>query len=301
MNNMHTVVNEPTWGILVSIYYFLVAVSSGTMMVALVTELCFGKIAGYSLKKASLFSLFILIFAPVILIAELMQPMRFLYLLNPANFNITSPLAWGGIILTVYGLMLILFIQKQGWFKSAPAAAVSETAATMKRQCNVFHVFLLAVAAILAFLPSIELLVVPARVFWRSELLSVYFLTTTLLAGCAVLAILSTKGEQSENVKNFIPAMKGLIVFSIIWVIIRSIGLATGGIEEMMACKVWWASMEFTLGEIIVGLVIPFVLLSMSNLQNSYRFMRLASIFVLIGVFAMRYVVIVVGNAAILP
>lgn len=301
LNNMHTVVNEPTWGILVSIYYFLVAVSSGTIMVALANEFCPRKAASYPLKKASLLSLFVLILAPIVLIAELMQPMRFLYLLNPANFNVTSPLSWGGIILTAYGLALVLYIAKQGWFSSAKTQAIQETAATVEGRSNTLTVFLLAAAVALAFLPPLELLVVHAKVFWRGELLSVYFLTTTILAGSAALALLDEKGGQSENAGSLAATMKGLIALSILWIIIRSISLATGGLEEMMAYKMWWANTAFTIGEVVIGLVAPFVLLTMSNAQNSYRFMKLAGILVLIGVFAMRYVVIVVGNAAIIP
>lgn len=301
INNMHTVINEPTWGILVSIYYFLVAVSSGTIMVALANEFCPRKAASYQLKKASIFSLFALVLAPVVLIAELMQPMRFIYLLNPANFSVTSPLAWGGVILTAYGVALVLYIVRNGWLSSAQTTAVQETAATLEGKNQNLTGFLLVAAIVLAFLPPIELLVVTAKVFWRSELLSVYFLTTTILAGCAVLALLDEKGGKSENAAGLVTAMKGFIVLSAAWIIIRSISLASGGMEEMMAYKLWWANSAFIIGEIAVGLVAPFVLLTMSNTQNSYRFMKLAALLVLIGVFAMRYVVIVVGNAAIIP
>lgn len=301
MNNMHTVINEPTWGILVSIYYFLVAVSSGTIMVALANEFCPRKVASYPLKKASMLSLVVLILAPVVLIAELMQPMRFIYLLNPANFSVTSPLAWGGVILTAYGVALVMYIVKNGWLSNAQTPAVQETAATTEGSSQTLTVFLLAAAIALAFLPPVELLVVTAKVFWRSELLSVYFLTTTILAGCAVLALLDEKGGQSDHAGGLAMAMKGLIALSAAWIAIRSISLASGGMEDMMAYKLWWANSAFTVGEIALGLVAPFVLLTMSNSQNSYRFLKLAAILVLVGVFAMRYVVIVVGNAAIIP
>lgn len=301
INHMHTVINEPTWGILVSVYYFLVAVSSGTIIVALANEFCPRKVASYPLKKASLLSLFALALAPIVLIAELLQPMRFLKLINPANFNVTSPLSWGVLILTAYGISLLMYILKNGWLTSAQTPAVQETAATIEGSSQTLTMFLLAAAIVLAFLPPFELLVVSAKVFWRSEILSVYFVTTTLLAGCAVLALLDSKGGQSENARNLVMGMKGLIILSGIWIIIRSISLSYGGMEDIMAFKLWWANSAFTVGEIAVGLVAPFVLLTMSNSQNSYRFLKLAAILALVGVFAMRYVVIVVGNAAIIP
>ncbi len=299
INNIHTVINESHWGILVVVYYFLVAVSSGTMLVALFASAFGSPVPAQSFRKAAYVALGALVIAPVVLISELMQPMRFLHLLNPMNFNPASPLAWGGLIIGAYGVLLLLFMYRQGWLGSHQSqVAAQETAAAGVGALRgaTLGLFLLSVA--FAFLPPVELIVVHAKAFWRSELLAVYFFTTSIMAGAAVLSLVSSESENTQRYSNILVVG---IVLSAIWIVLRSIGLNAGGAEEALALKLWWSDTGFLAGEVLLGLIVPLVILLMAGRRVSLTSNKVACLLVLLGVFAMRYVVVFVGNSAILP
>jgi len=300
INNIYTVVNEPRWGILVVIYYFLVAVSSGTTLVALGASACRAAAPSTpSLRKAAYLALLALIIAPVLLISELMQPMRFLHLFNPVNFNLTSPLAWGVLIIGVYGILLLLFMFRQGWLGSHQSqTAVRETAAAGVGTVRSATWGLLLLSVAFAFLPPAELIVVHAKAFWRSELLPVYFFTTSIMAGAAVMGVVSPESEDTRRYGNILVAG---IILSGFWIVLRSLGLSFGGAAEVLALKLWWSNAVFLIGEILFGLIIPFAVLIMTRRRVSSVSGKIVCLLVLVGVFAMRYVVLFVGNSAILP
>lgn len=300
INNLYTVINEPHWGILVSLYYFLVAVSSGTMIVALLSGFLGDPISDSVFKKASYVSLIALLIAPVVLITELLQKTRFIFLLNPMYFSPSSPLAWGGLLLTAYGAVLLFFMYQRGWIGSKPPQS-QETAAADRSGISGITLGLLCLSLALVLLPPAELIVVHAKVFWRSDLLPVYFFSTTILAGAAVLeALLSIYGEEA-NVKLYSNIMIIAIILSVVWIIFRSTSLKVGGTEEVLALKQWWSNSIFLTGEILLGLIVPFVLLITAGARNVSVRTKIASGLALVGVFAMRYVVIAIGNSAILP
>jgi formate-dependent nitrite reductase membrane component NrfD len=302
INHIHTVINEPHWGILVAIYYFLVAVSSGTILVALLAKYFGNPLPETIFKKAAYIALGALVIAPVVLIGELMQPMRFIYLMNPMNFNPSSPLAWGGVIIAGYGALLLLFMYRHGWIGSKQSQiATQESAAAGETGpcCATIGLFVLALA--FAVLPPLELIVVQAKAFWRSELLVVYFFTTSIMAGAAVLSFLLWSENKQADAKLYSNILVGGVALSAIWIVIRSIGLNAGGAEELLALKLWWGNMEFLAGELLLGLAVPFAVLVMAGMRSSSTANKVACLLVLVGVFAMRYVVVFVGNAAILP
>lgn len=297
INNVHTVINEPHWGILVAIYYFLVAVSSGSIMAVLLAGR-FGVNLSESSQRTSFYiALVSFLIAPPLLIAELMQPMRFLSMINPMNFNPSSPMSWGGLLLGLYGLTLLYYMYKRGWLTAASQSkAIGETAASVEQSYLNVSTGLLLLAAALALLPPAELIVVNAKVFWRSELLPVYFFTTTLLAGTSVLGLVA--GKQTEKLAGVGKIMVLMLSLTILWIAIRAIGLSFGGAEAALALSMWWSDTIFLGGELIVGTLAPLALLLMSKNKVPNT---LVSLLVLVGVFAMRYVVVFIGNAAILP
>lgn len=302
INNMHTVVNEPHWGILVSLYYFLVAVSTGTMLFIVMAQLFHVTVPSHTARKAAYISLGALATAGPILIGELMQPMRFVTLLNPINFNPASPLAWGGVLLSLFGATLVLFIYQHGGFnRFIPAKFMQETAATAQTGVDLIKLAMLVVGVALALLPALELIVVHAKAFWRSELIPIYFFTTSMLAGCAVYNLINNQATE-ESAPSNVGIMKLCIALSFAWIIIRTITLKSGGMEELLALKIWWGNSIFLAGELVLGLILPFALLTMAGTQKSNNtYVKVASLLVLVGVFAMRYVIVHVGNTAILP
>lgn len=302
ITNMHTVVNEPHWGILVSLYYFLVAISTGTMLYIVAAPLFNVTVPSHIAKKGAYISLGALAAAGPILIGELMQPLRFVKLLNPMNFNPASPLAWGGVLLSLFGATLVLFIYQQGGFnRFIPSKSMQESAATAQSGIDLIKPAMLVVGIALALLPALELIVVHAKAFWRSELIPVYFLTTSVLAGCAVYNLINSQADD-DHAPAAVGIMKFCIGLSFAWILLRTITLKFGGMEELLALKVWWGNSVFLAGELVLGLILPFALLTMAGTQKpNNAYVKVASLLVLVGVFAMRYVIVYVGNTAILP
>ena len=301
INYLNLVINEPRWGILVSFYYFLLAISSGTMIVALLPGFLGNPITDKVFKKASYVSLIALLIVPIVLIAKLLQPMRFIFLFNPMYFNPLSPLAWGGLLLTAYGAVLVFFMYQRGWIGIKQSqTAMRETVAAGESGISGIPLGLFFLGLAVALLPPAELIVVHGKAFWRGDLLPVYFFTS-ILAGAAVLAALLSIYEEEANIRFYTNIMIISITLSVFWIILRSISLTTGGTEEVLALKKWWSNSVFLTGEVLLGLIVPFVLLVRGGTKYVSVRIIIASVLAIVGVFAMRYVVIAIGTTAILP
>ncbi|AGA68482.1 formate-dependent nitrite reductase, membrane component [Desulfitobacterium dichloroeliminans LMG P-21439] len=304
VNNMYTFMNESNWEALVPLYFFIISISAGSLMIASLSTVFGMKHYDVLVRPAAFTSLIALALAPLFLILDLQQPMRFLYVINPLNFNVHSPMSWGGWLLILYGITLVLFAMRfiTG---SASSQAVAETAATASGDNKVLNTLVFIFALLLSAYPGFELGVIKAKVLWNTELLPVYFITTSLLAGLAILILavrFTAKKELSEKLVSSAKTLAiSLIVISLIWIASRSIILATSGLESQLAVQTLWSSGWFVVGELVLGLLAPLALLLFGNVNKNRTVFTVVSVLLLIGVFSMRYSLVFAGLAAVMP
>lgn len=301
VNEMFTVVNEPYWKVLFPLYLFLISISAGSIMAASLSTV-FGASAYRNFERPAAFVGFVaLVLAPVMLILELAQPARFWFMINPANFNVTSPMSWGGLFLVLYGIAVLLFARR--YFGSGyPAGKAAKEAAAASEKAvskNLAIVLFLSALALSAY-PGFELGVVKGKMLWRSELLPAYFIATTFLAGLGVMGLFA-RGAAPDTLRGLKNLMIVTILASLVFIIIRTLLLGTAGLEGSIAIKALWQSPAFYLGELVVGLLAPLGLLISVDLKKNQVSLTIASVLVLVGVFFMRYALVFTGMAAVLP
>ncbi|MDZ4247536.1 MAG: NrfD/PsrC family molybdoenzyme membrane anchor subunit, partial [Dehalococcoidia bacterium] len=96
----YNVAHEMPLNILISIYFYMTGLSAGSFILS---SLAYGlgmkkfKPVG---KVGIVLATLLLFLAPVTLISDLTQPLRFWFLFP--HLNITSPITWGSFLLTLY-------------------------------------------------------------------------------------------------------------------------------------------------------------------------------------------------------
>ncbi|HBV87070.1 MAG TPA: oxidoreductase [Desulfosporosinus sp.] len=304
VNDMYTFMNETNWEAFVPLYFFLISISAGSLMISSLSTVFGMKQYDAIVRPAAFTSLISLALAPLFLIIDLGQPLRFLYVINPFNFNVQSPMSWGGWLLILYGITLVLFA-KRFITGSSPSQSVAETAATASGNNKILSSIVFVLALLLSAYPGFELGVIKAKALWNTQLLPIYFITTSLLAGLGILLLVTQFTGKKELSDKFISSVKtltlSLIAISLVWIISRSLILTTSGLESQFAAQTLWKSGWFVGGELILGLLAPLALLIFGNVSKNRSVLTLVAVLLLIGAFSMRYSIVFAGLAAVMP
>jgi len=189
---------NPAWLPWAVQYFFLVGVSLGAFLLTLPHFLA-GRGSAEAARAALIAALITGLAAPIALLADLHQPLRFWrFYLSP---NGSSWMAWGSFFLPAYVGGLVAY----GWLALRPAFAARAGAdlpgriagllggngARWPRRLQAAGVFTAVGALLVALYTGAELAVVAARPLWHTPLLPLGLLATAIAAG-AGLAVLLT-------------------------------------------------------------------------------------------------------------
>ncbi len=97
------------WGTPITIYFWLVGASAGSFVIS-----SFGWVFGIKRYKplalvASIQAIVMLLIVPILLIWDLGQPWRFFYLMLPAFWHGTAPMAWGSLLILSYPVSMFIY------------------------------------------------------------------------------------------------------------------------------------------------------------------------------------------------
>ena len=284
--------NTAPWGNKVSAYLATKSLGAGVMMVAALALALYGlqgTIGGtmnavLGIGAPVIGGVFIAI-TLVLLIADLKRPERALFLVTKANP--TSWLVWGGYILGIFGLIQAV------WFGAAlfgfsdlirllliPAALLGTAAAG-------YSAFLFGQAE--------------GRDFWQSPLMLPILVVQAVLAGAAVLGLLSWALNAGFTLTNLLTAvLLGAIVLHVMLVFIEVFGshsnshvaaaaryMARGGLRET-----FWGPF------LLIGSVIPLVMLCIALFipVAEPALLGIAGIVALAGLYAYEHCFVVAGQ-----
>ncbi len=213
------------------------------------------------------------------LIVELGRPERFWRLM--LTFNYTSAISWGVWFLTIFfGLSAIhAWLSLKGKESKLVAAAGAP--------------FAVLVAMYTGILLSQSL----GNTFWHSAFVPVLFLNSGLLSGIAMTAVLSAGRQSAELSAKLARVIGWLVVVELGLIIVELFALINGGSESVeIANALLYGDFSFRfIGvEIVLGSLIPLAIL-FSRKVNSAT-LAVASVLVLVGIFTMRYVIVVGGQ-----
>jgi len=280
------------WGILISTYVFLAISCSGLCLIS-----SLGHVFGFEeftliCRRAILLAILCLIGAFGAIGLDLERPFNMIYTLLSPNFS--SAIWWMG---TVYGIYLgILIIEFY--------ALMTDNHKLSMITGSVGFLFAIAAPSVLGSVFGLTL----ARPFWHGAFLPVYILITALVSGTALICLVmyfhhALRGLVMDNKDKRVVRLLGrilrlmifVLIFSVFWnIIVGLYGAQPGHIEPVKALISGSLSVNFWLGEIVIGLVIPLFLLMRKN-RTPFTTM-VASLMALVGMFFMRYDMTVAGQ-----
>lgn len=316
------------WGILISTYLFFVLPASGLCLISSLGHI-FGMKGLKSISKRAVFVAIVLMLAGFLVIAsELERPwlMALFLLLTP---NPSSAMWWMG---TLYGLYLMTLIieffflcrvevmhRLQITPNSVPllyrflaAGAMRPTEDALQRSKKIARLFgivsiILAIAA-LSTLGAVFGLIA-ARTLWSGAFTPVYFVSSALLAGDAVLILIivltyrASSKEIPQKMKEVVIKLGRLLglflaIFTLftIWNLLTAqYGRMSWEFESVMVLINGPLRVPFWVGEILLGLVVPASILVYTRAQKVWG-VTVASLSIIISTFVARYDLVVAGQ-----
>ncbi|OEF96872.1 hypothetical protein BHF68_06655 [Desulfuribacillus alkaliarsenatis] len=280
------------WGAMIGAYVFFVVSSTGLCLVSSLGHV-FGierfEIIG---KRAVTFAIITLLAGFVVIGLELGSPLNMIWILFTPNFM--SAIWWMGALYGLYMVLLFveLFFMIKNNHKYATIAGTLAFISAIAAHSNLGAVF--------GF--------INARPFWAGPYLSIYFIMSAFLSGAAILSIMfyfvekkggtvKYKGEHIVPVLGKLLAMFiGMTMFFVTWKLITGLyGGMYGKYEGVMALISGPLAFNFWVFEVGFGMLIPFLILMLPG-GFQVRRVFIASVFTMIGIFFMRYDLVVAGQ-----
>jgi len=285
---------EVPWGILIAAYVFFVVTSTGLCIVSSIGHVFgfanFGPIA----KRAVFLSIATIVAGFLVIAFEIENSWR-MPVGNVVGANPTSNIWWMG---TLYGaylfFMMIEFIMLQlESHKTATAFGLMGLLTGVVAHSNLGAVFGL----------------LNGREFWHGPYMPIYFITSAAMSGCVAiifftyLAYVFNGWKMSEAMKNSMTSvaklgalMMAIILFFTSWKMIAGVtGHPPGKYAAMQALLTGDYAINFWIGEIALGMIIPFFII-LAVRGKSINALFVASLAGMIGIFFMRYDLVIVGQ-----
>ena len=291
---VYGVTREIPWGLLIVTYVFFVVTSTGLCLISSIGHV-FGVETFMPIAKRSVFLSIATILGGFFVIAfEIHLPWR-MHIYNVISPHLTSNIWLMG---TLYGVYLILMLFEFAFLnlnkhKLAVTSGFAGAAAGIAAHSNLGAVFGLLVG----------------REFWHGPYMSIYFIASAMMTGTAVIFMFhyfayKVNGESMEpemvhaldiNRKLAI-LLLSIIAFFTVWHLLAGItGQPPGEYEAWRAAISGPYAFNFWFFEILCGLAIPILLFVLSKGKNM-GMMLVASIVMIVGIFIMRYDLVLLGQ-----
>lgn len=280
------------WGILIATYVFLAISCSGLCLISSLGHVFGFKEFARISKRAILLAILCLMGAFGAIGMDLEHPFNMIYTLLSPNFS--SGIWWMG---TIYGIYLgILIVEFYALMKENHKLSIITG--------TLGFLFAIAAPSVLGSVFGLTL----ARPFWHGSFMPVYIIITALVSGTALLNVVmyfqhsvrginlgEKDGRLIRLLGRILALMIFILIFSVFWnIIVGLYGKQPGHYEPVMALISGKLSLNFWLGEIAIGLVVPLLLL-MRRDRTPFSTM-MASLLALIGMFFMRYDMTIAGQ-----
>jgi tetrathionate reductase subunit C len=291
VNVIYNVEHEMPLGIPIATYFYLTGLSAGSFIISTMAY-GFGMVRFKPLGKIGVvMATLLLLVAPIILLIDLEQPLRFWHLI--LYLRITSPITWGTFLLSLYPLNCMVY----GYFMFK---------GDLKRT-KIFGLIGIPLALMVHGYTGFILALGKARVLWNTAIMPPIFLVSAMVSGLALMILVVVVKDfvlqrKKEPDRPLIYALGKFMVASILLdLILIGIDLSvllTSTTEAYMAAHMLLAG-EFSflfLGvEIVLGAVLPLILLLFPFTKRWIPAYVLASVLVMVGIFAMRCIMVIGG------
>ena len=289
---VYNVFHEAPLGVPIAIYFYMTGLSAGSF---LISTMAYGlgmvkyKPVG---KIGVVLAILLLGLAPLNLIIDLGQPLRFWHLLF--YLQPTSPITYGSFLLTIYPINCLIY----GAFMFAGNAKLT-------RLFGLIGIPLaLSVHGYTGFIMALG----KARALWNTALMPTYFLVSAMVSGIALMILVviiqglffsPDRKINKELAFDFGRMLAYTILLDLFLVFSDMVLLMTLDPEAREAAQLLLsgAFSTYFLGiEMFLGALVPVVIL-LSPLKRRLVPVAIAAFLAMVGVMAMRYVMVIGGQA----
>ncbi|MDR1422541.1 MAG: polysulfide reductase NrfD [Coriobacteriales bacterium] len=286
--------NGTSWGLYIISFMFFVGLSAGGLIVASSAAVFGVKEYKKVAKPAVLLSTVCIVAAAGFVIIDLGGVQRVFNLITHANF--TSPLMWDVFVITLYLIINIIYL------------VLMRRPNTNERMLAITSRFALPIAilvhSVTAWIFGLQI----AKLGWYSTIMAPLFVASALDSGLALLLIvlvILNATRLFETSRKLLASLAGLLVVCIavdaFMVLSEVLTLAypTGSEHAALAgllltgeaAPLFW-------GEVVLGVVVPFLLLVTARARQSTPLVVVASLLVLVGVYLKRAWLLLTSFAA---
>lgn len=289
---LYNITQQEAFGIFIAVYFYLTGLSAGSFILSTLAY-GFGMEQYKSLGKVGVvLATVLLIIAPLFLLLHIGVPHRAWHLFVYLNFE--SPITWGSFLLILYPINCIIY----GYFMFKE----------QKKLTRLFGLIGIPLAISVHGYTGFILAFGKARALWNTALMPILFLVSAIVSGIALMILVCFVKDRffSKQKKLDYPLLENLgkmlawaIVFDLFLVGCDILVLLISHTEAQEAAHVLLSGRFFPLFLIVenlLGKILPFILLVVPRLRNVLTLI-IASLLVVIGIFFMRYVVVVGGES----
>ncbi len=262
-------------------YFFLGGVSAGAYMFSVVANYWWKQEFKPLAKRSAVLSLFALAAGMFFLFIHLGRPDRAWRVFTA--FNSHSMLSWGVWFLNAFGLLTLIYTVLL--FKG------KENAAKIVGCLGLFF------ALFTATYTAVHIARAPDRLLWHSALLPTLFVNGAVISGIALVMIFSATGRHANLVFRLGRLVAWLVIVEICLVLTEVVMLVNGGTESIAVARSLASGgigVLFVGVEVILGAIVPAAILLRAK-PNAFL-QIIASILILVGMFTMRFMVVVGGQ-----
>jgi polysulfide reductase chain C len=274
------VVSHLAYDWMIVMYFFLGGLSVGAYLFSVAANY-WKQEYKHLAKRSAVLSLIVLAIGMFMLLIHLGRPERFWRVFT--TFNPHSMLSWGVWILNIFGLLVLLYTGLLFIAKENVAKKVAYIG--------------LPFALLTAVYTAIHIARAPDKLLWHSTLMPVLFVNGAIISGIALVILFSANARNAELFSKLGKLLAWMVVAELCLVLLEFLMLLNGGTESIavaLSLVSGRIGVLFLGVEIVIGAVVPVTILLRAKPNASLQFF--ASLLILIGIFTMRYVIVVGGQ-----
>lgn len=290
---LYNIIHQDAFGLNIAIYFYLTGLSAGSFILSTLAY-------GFGLKQYKplgkigvVVATIVLIIAPFFLLIHIGMPSRAWHLF--VYLNMASPITWGSFLLILYPINCIIY----GYFMFKENMKLT----------RIFGFIGIPLAISVHGYTGFILAFGKARALWNTALMPILFLVSAVVSGIALMILVvvikdrffsKEKKVDRELILSLGKLMAWMIIFDLFLVGSDLIVLSISHSDAQAAAHLILAgkfSPLFLIVENLLGKIFPFIILVVPRFRTP-PWVIVASILVVIGIFFMRYVVVVGGEFA---
>ena len=287
----YNVVSQESFGTLIAIYFYLTGLSAGSFVLSTLAYVFgmerFKPIGKIGVILAALF----LVMAPLALLFHVGQPFKAWHLF--VHLNVTSPITWGSFLLTLYPINCVIY----GWFMFKGN----------KKMTRIFGTIGVPLAVFVHGYTGFILALGKARALWNTALMPFLFLISAMVSGIALMILISIvkdrffskeKAINRDLVFSLGNLLAAMILIDLFLVLSDVLVLLVSHSEAQDVARLILQGkfgILFIGVENVMGKIIPALILLIPRLRNLTT-VTISSVLVVVGIFFMRYVVVLGGE-----